>query len=175
MHSGPPCPSISCGLDEPFEACQRIYVLVGLHRLPVAVFAMYFDVRHLFVAFLCIVASFGQTPAWVHVASCEDCSPAQDDEGIEPPVARCAHGCDHHHGDPPAQSSKEGGEQNNLPHDQDTCATCHSLAGPVGVGWTPVTLSFSEYATDCGKVFSTFIAHQILAAAAQPRGPPQLV
>ncbi len=136
---------------------------------------MYFEVRHLVVAFLCSVASFGQTPAWVHVASCEDCVPAPDDEGVEQPAARCVHGCEHHHSDPPAQASEEGGEPSDFPHDPDTCATCHSLVGPVGFGWTPVSLFFSGDASDRGAVFSAFIARQILVVAAQPRGPPQLV
>ncbi|MDG2221987.1 MAG: hypothetical protein P8L85_11435 [Rubripirellula sp.] len=165
--------------NRPEHVSVSLEHLVGPDDLLVVVFAMRFDVRPIFVAFLCIAASLGHSPAWVHVASCEDCAsagsdrvPACEGKGVEVPASNCAHGCDHHHGDLPKQSSKQGGERSDLPHDPDSCATCHSLACPIGFGWTPVSLAISGHATDRGTVFSAFISHQFWVPAAHPRGPP---
>jgi hypothetical protein len=126
---------------------------------------------------LCCVIAFGQVPAWLHVATCDDHSHATVDCSSDQPKSVCSHCSDHHVNDKSTLVEQDGTQVvgasgTNHGHDSAHCLICHSLASPCGVTWKL-----------CGRVFTDFVSEpavlateRVLSSAsfsiAQPRGPP---
>ena len=192
-HSHPTGPLTSALINDPRRCGHRIPVL---HRslqiltngyVAIIVYQVVFgrtslalnrsvivrSIRHCLVATLCICASLGHAPAWLHVASCEDCLPKMAVEIDEESGAGCGHcGCTHHSSDLPLDRPSDRPLE---PHDSEACSVCQSLACPVGFGELSFDPAVLGGVLRCVPVRSHAAPKIALLGVAAPRGPPTIL
>ena len=125
--------------------------------------------RPLIACLLIGVAVFGHAPAWVHIAGCEHGNVAST---VEETVL--CHSCCHH-GDAFASQPKSSDHSKDAPlhqHDSDRCATCQSLATPLGVTWDFESRISCEIFVEQVKVITHHFLESTSLSIPQPRGPP---
>lgn len=125
------------------------------------------------VALLCSFAALGHAPAWFHVYKCAEFSVEQRDHNLETVVISQYNCCANRHGESTCgEEGQDRDSSDDAPYNDNSCAVCQSLAGPVGFVWTPVSTCVRARTIDRTAVVSARIAHQQWADAAHPRGPP---
>ena len=117
-------------------------------------------IRTFLIAFLCTVAAIGHAPAWVHMATCDNCVTEVKS------VASCCHHCNE------IEISNPGCEHQETPGDSDSCALCQSLSRPVGFGWEHFSPPVSDFVAERVNASPSTIIYELWMAAAHPRGPP---
>lgn len=144
-------------------------------------------VRPILSSILCCMIAFGHSPAWLHVATCEDgCGDAtvSDVADSNTSIAECSHGCCHHASntgdwsDAAASELDSADDQSDSPvdpsghHDPDSCAICQSLASSIGIVAVSETNLAPQYV--CEILLIGCDQHPTIAffSSAAPRGPP---
>lgn len=138
--------------------------------------------RPLLTSLLCCVIALGQLPALLHVASCHGHAQGLPSVAESTSSNACAHGCHNHATDQyPAEALALGDtSQSNHdhespgvpPHDSDHCATCHSLANPVGFGWKFELPHVQNYLCELISICADRLPVEASITIPQPRGPP---
>lgn len=138
--------------------------------------------RPLLSSILCCVIACGHAPAWLHVATCDGHSHAEDVCGeanvsSSTSETECSHCCHPRPTLGPVSSGQndvqiDNDGESHGEHDSDNCFVCQSLASPCGV-----TSEFvSSIVTGLVSQPSALPGECIFASAAlkiaHPRGPP---
>lgn len=127
-------------------------------------------------ALLCSLILLGHVPAWIHVASCENCCQDYHSHVLTGSSHAHSHCCCTESDGKSGENLfvSDGEESSSSNHDSDRCAVCQSLSGVTSAACAVLDLPIVDGLCETVTVFCFQSPALVCGFVACPRGPPAL-